>query len=101
MIENKLGKTDINDEVEYIMSNKIFKAVCKQLKREGNASVKHYPSITGEEIKVLYSGNHNTFNIDTPVGLQQKVWFEMMFYLCRRGRENQRRMTKTNISSWN
>jgi hypothetical protein len=88
------GNVDINDQIEFSMSNEVFKAVCKQLKREGNASVTHYPPITTEDVKVLYSGNHNTFNIDTPVGLQQKVWFEMMFYLCRRGRENQRGMTK-------
>jgi hypothetical protein len=26
-------------------------------------------------------------NVNTPVGLLNKVWFDIMFHMCRRGRE--------------
>ena len=34
------------------------------------------------------------FDTTTPTGLQNKVWFEIMLYFCRRGRENLRELTK-------
>jgi hypothetical protein len=36
----------------------------------------------------------HAFNIETPFGLQRKVLFETILYLCRRGRENLIDMTK-------
>ena len=33
-----------------------------------------------------------------PVGLQHKVWFDLCFQLCQRGRENMRNMTKSMFS---
>lgn len=36
----------------------------------------------------LYSSN--VFNVNTPVGLLQKLWFELCLFFCRRGREKQR-----------
>ncbi|CAB4036648.1 PREDICTED: uncharacterized protein LOC105327636 [Paramuricea clavata] len=41
----------------------------------------------------LYSGDTIVFYTDTPNGLLNKVWFEIMYYLCRRGQENLRAMT--------
>jgi hypothetical protein len=35
---------------------------------------------------------------DTPQGLQQKVFFDVMLYLCRRGRENLTELKKTDFS---
>ena len=43
----------------------------------------------------LYSVETNVIDIETPVGLLNQVWFEIMYYLCRRGQENLRSMTKT------
>ena len=34
-------------------------------------------------------------NLRTPCGLQTKVWFDLMFYLCRRGQKNLRSMSKS------
>ena len=36
-------------------------------------------------------------NPNTPVGLQQKMWFDVMFFLCRRGGKNLKTMTKTSF----
>ena len=42
----------------------------------------------------LYSGETIVFDDKAPSGLLNKVWFEIMYYLCRRGQENLRSMTK-------
>lgn len=42
-------------------------------------------------MQALYD-HPRVFNTDTPVGLQNKVIFEIIFYLCRRGQENLREM---------
>ncbi|CAB4012871.1 PREDICTED: uncharacterized protein LOC105327636 [Paramuricea clavata] len=41
----------------------------------------------------LYSGDTVVFYMDTPNGLLNKVCFEVMYFLCRRGQENLRAMT--------
>ena len=46
-----------------------------------------------EDLKTFYTGPH-ALNPNNPVGLQNKVWFRIMFYLCRRGRENLKTTTR-------
>ena len=85
---------DIVEDVAFSTSQESFQAVYKKIKKCGKGGTDHYPPITDEDVKKLYDGSHHAFNVSTPVGLQQKVWFEVVWYLCRRGRENQREMTK-------
>ncbi|KAJ8316276.1 hypothetical protein KUTeg_006290 [Tegillarca granosa] len=75
-------------------SKKVFKAVVGDLKRKGFGAVNHFQPIAPNDLKKLYSPDNIALNIDTPYGLQKKVWFDIVFYLCRRGRENLREMTK-------
>ena len=42
----------------------------------------------------LYSGETIVFDDKAPNGLLNKVWFEIMYYLCRTGQENLRSVTK-------
>lgn len=35
-----------------------------------------------------------TMSTKTPTDLQHKTWFDIMYFLCRRGRENLRTMTR-------
>ena len=72
-------------------SNICFKNVLIKIKKAGKGMINHYPEIEPEDVRKLYA----SFNTDTPAGLQEKVWFDIMFYLCRRGRENLREMTKS------
>lgn len=55
----------------------------------------HKEEIESEDIDNMYSSL--AFNIDTPSGLLNKVWFELCLYYCRRGRENQRDMSPANF----
>ena len=64
------------------------------MKKTGHGETSHYPPIEKEDLQKLYFGDHHAFNVNTPVGLLQKVWFDIFFYLCRRGRENAREMSR-------
>jgi integrase len=88
---------DIYD-VQFQQSKKSYDATATDLKKKGKASVDHKVPISPVDIKKLYSTDHHTFDTDTPVGLQNKVFFELMFHICRRGRENLRQMTKTTFA---
>ena len=85
---------DIGEDPAFISSHDIFSAVCTKLKKTGYGETTHYPPIEPEDLYKLYRGEHFAFDIHTPVGLFQKVWYEICFYLCRRGRENAREMTR-------
>ena len=74
-------------------SNKVFQNVLKDVKTAGKGDTDHYPEVEPEDLKKL----HESFDIDTPAGLQEMCWFNIMYYLIRRGRENLREVTKSTI----
>ncbi|CAC5399621.1 KCTD1_15 [Mytilus coruscus] len=88
---------DISNDVQFAGSKDVFKAVVVDLKKKRYASTDHKPPISKEDLQKLYNTNSIAINTTTPFGLQKKVWFDIMFYLCRRGQENLRSMTKKNI----
>jgi len=47
--------------------------------------VQHKPTISEEDLRKLYSSS--AFDMNTTVGLQNKVWFEVMLFFWRRGQE--------------
>ncbi|CAG2196909.1 unnamed protein product [Mytilus edulis] len=87
---------DIIKDVRFKRANDIFKAVSVQLKREGLGSIDHTPSLDQQDLKKLYGSV--AMKVDTPAGLLHKVWFDIMFHLCRRGRENLREMNKSTFA---
>ena len=90
------GKCDIDTkkDPEFSSSAAVFSAVVTDLKKKGLGDTKHKPVICREDLVKLYSPSHIALNPDTPSGLLNKVWFDVMTYLCRRGRENLREMTR-------
>ena len=69
----------------------VFQSILKNVKAAGKGDTIHYPEIEPEDLRKLYS----SFDVDNPAGLQELCWFNIMFYLIRRGRENVRQMTKS------
>ena len=65
-------------------------------KRQGLAKVEHKPPICEEDLKKLYEST--AFGLNDPEKLQNKVFFEVMLYFCRRGRQNLRQLKKTDFS---
>ncbi|XP_062574912.1 uncharacterized protein LOC134236784 [Saccostrea cucullata] len=85
---------DILSDPEFCGSNEVFKAEATDLKSRGLENIEHHPPISENDLRQLYSGSTHVFDTTTPYGLQKKVWFEITLFLCRRGRENIRFMTK-------
>ena len=73
------------------LSNTCFKNMLKTIIKSGKGDINHYPEIEPEDVKKLYS----SFDLNSPTGLLEKVWFDIMFFLCRRGCENLRDMNKS------
>ena len=84
---------DIINEETFREANTVFDNILKLSKSEGFGDTDHYPEIEPEDLQKLYA----SFDVGTPTGLQEKVWFDIMFQLIRRGRENMRLMTKSSF----
>ena len=76
---------DIVKDPAFKKASDVFNAVTVQLKREGLGKVDHTLSLEPDELKHIY--NSTVMNVNTPVGLLNKVWFDIMFHMYRRGRE--------------
>ena len=82
---------DIINNEEFNGANSRFEAQCVVLKKNGLAKIDHYPPISIEDVQKLYASE--VFDMKSPLGLQRKVFFELMLHFCRRGMENLRELT--------
>ena len=88
-------KLDIIHDPCFKGSNAMFTSRLVELKKDGLGSVQHYPEIEDEDLIKLYS----QWQTDCPQGLLDKVQFDIMFYLCRRGQENLREMKQDHFAT--
>ncbi|XP_072021059.1 uncharacterized protein [Amphiura filiformis] len=89
---------NIISEPVFAQANLSFAATQAKLKREGLGDTTHYVPIDADDMTKLYESESGVFDVDTPEGLQNKVWFELMFFICRRGRENLRKLEKDHFA---
>ena len=87
---------DICDKSTFPRSNKVFKAVLVKLKREGKGNVRHKDAVTPADMEKIQ--NCDDLDCNTPAGLQNKVFLDLMMYFCNRGRENIRSMKPSDFS---
>ena len=80
---------------EFSSSNKMLSAVLKNMKREGKDKTKSYPPISENDLAKIQ--NFKAFNIRDPKQLQLKVFFDIQYNLCARGRENVREYKKSHF----
>ena len=59
------------------------------------SKVKHHSSIPPEDIQKCYMSG--IFDDDSPISLLRVNWFNISRYFCRRGGENQRKLTKNSF----
>ena len=88
--------TDIINDTVFCEANKVFLAKCVDLKRQGLAKVVHKPAILENDLRKLYECG--VFSLVDPKTLQNKVFFEIMLFYCRRGRQNLRELKVTDFS---
>ena len=67
-----------------MQSNKVIKAMLVKLKKEGKGVVKHRDPISKLDMTKILS----CLDLNTPQGLQDKVFIDIMLYFANRGREN-------------
>ena len=80
-------KFDIIKDPTFTKANNCFKALLRKTRIDGKGFVKHHDAISVPDIRKMY--NHEfLFNANTPMGLVNKVFFEIVLYFCRRGQEN-------------
>ena len=86
---------DIIRDKEFNEANRVYEAQCVELKKQGLAKTEHKPPIADEDIKKLYGSG--VFNTENPTTLQNKVFFEIMLFFCRHGRQNLRQLKKNDF----
>lgn len=81
---------------EFIQANKALDAFVKTLRKDGAIpGVVHKETLTREVVEKLFeTGQLGPANSKSPTQLQNTVWFYISLYFGKRGRENQRKMTK-------
>ena len=87
---------DIISGGEFSKSNQIFEAEIVEFKGQGFGRVDHHSPISKEDLEKIQS-SYNPSSPDSK-SLQQVVWFNIMFQLISRGRENLRLLTKESFT---
>lgn len=82
---------DIIKDEEFANSNLHYNAEAVALKKEGLGGTNYRKPIAKDDIDILYN-NSDIFSVENLVGLQRKVFFELMIPFFRRGRENLREL---------
>ena len=91
-LKDQRGIDIIKDE-RFVRSNQMFKAVKKANKKEGKGNVDHKITISHEDMKKLDNYFRQYMRPSARI-LQQFCLFNILFYGCRRGRENLSAMEK-------
>ena len=93
--EVKISFSIITDPA-FVQANKALDAFLKTLRKDGEiAGVVHKETLTREVVKKLFeTGELGPADSKSPSQLQNTVWFYITLYFGKRGRENQRKMTK-------
>lgn len=87
---HKLCKIDIIKDRAFDDANIMFQSMLVKLKNEGKGAVRHIEPIQIEDMEKI----QNTLDQKTPLGLQNKVFIDIMLHMCNKGRENLREMVK-------
>ena len=75
--------------------NQMLDAKLKNMKQQGEQSVKHKPCIENEDLRRLKESA--VMSTSTPQGLLNNVWFHITLYFCRRECEGQRNLKKSSF----
>lgn len=85
---------DILKDKVFKEANQVYEERCEELIKKGLGKTEHKPPIGDEDLKKLYHSGF--FSVANPAMLQNKVFFEVMFFFGRGGksRQNLRQLKK-------
>ena len=96
LTSDKVGKTfSIISDLVFKTANKSLNAKLKKIRESGTSKVKHHSSIQPKDIQKCYDSG--VFGDDSPLALLRVNWFNVNLYFGRRGRENQRKLTRNSF----
>jgi hypothetical protein len=90
------GTIDIVNDTDFSESTKCFKAMIKENKKHGLGDTQHHEPLEVDDLKAVYKYFGSEF-LTNNVILQEKVLFDLIIHLARRGRENLRELTKNHF----
>ena len=85
----------LTSDPRFKRSNEMLNATVISLKRQGKENVKHKPAIENEDFLRLKSSQ--VLALSSPLPLFRNVWFHIVLFFCRRGREGQRTLKTTSF----
>ena len=85
----------LTSDSRFKRSNEMLNATVVSLRRQGKENVKHKPPIENEDLLRLKSSQ--VLALSSPLSLLRNVWFHIVLFFCRRGREGQRTLKTTSF----
>lgn len=85
----------LSSDPRFKRSNEILNAQIVRLKRQGKENVTHKPALESEDLMKLKTWP--AIALSNPLALLNNVWFNVVLFFCRRGREGQRQFEKTSF----
>ena len=77
-------------------SNEMLNAQIINSKHQGKENVKHKPTIENEDMAKLKASQ--AIAVTNPLSLLRNVWFHVVLFFCRRGREEQRELKRSSFA---
>ena len=85
-------------DAEFKVVNQVLIGQFRKIKMDGNDKTQHKPAISAADMKKMY--NSDALYVNNPVGLQRKVFIDIMLHFSRRGREGLREWRKDSFVLW-
>ena len=85
----------MSSDYRFKKSNEMLNAQVVNLKRQRKENIQHKQVIEPEDLVKLKTSDAIT--VTNPLGLLRNVWFHVVLYFCRRGREGQRKLKKSSF----
>ncbi|XP_028254955.1 uncharacterized protein LOC114431594 [Parambassis ranga] len=79
-------------DAEFSSANKVFLGVLRRIRRSGADVTTHYPPLSPDDVCILR--HSHVMDTGTPMGLLNKVWFDVQVHFGRRGKQANRNLKK-------
>ncbi|XP_015755936.1 PREDICTED: uncharacterized protein LOC107335428 [Acropora digitifera] len=85
----------MSTDPRFTRSNEMLHAELVQLKKLGKENSQHKPTLEDEDMEKLKS--LDALSLSNPLSLLRNVWFHIVLYFCRRGREVEQELQKSSF----